>query len=183
MHSTAQRLDLHGVGEPPLEVTVEFDIRRGGWQPAPVSPLAILASHGRVGSQRALKAANALEGAIGTYGCAVALNQIGCRALSRMGRLDDYRRFAKECLDMANAVQDATSRLLVANGTGMVALGTGARCQEALRSGLRIRVFQISLLRKFLPSPGHFLQNPLLLLGFCLLRQTAAFLREALVLG
>ena len=38
------------------------DIRRGGWQPAPVSPLAILASQGRVGSQRALKAANALEG-------------------------------------------------------------------------------------------------------------------------
>jgi hypothetical protein len=90
---------------------VEFDIRRGGWQPAPVSPLAILASQGRVGSQRALKAANALEGgAIGTYGCAVALNQIGCRALSRMGRLDDYRRYAKECLDMANAVQDAKSR-------------------------------------------------------------------------
>jgi hypothetical protein len=111
MHSTAQRrVDLRGISEPPLEVTVEFDIRRGGWQPAPVSPLAILASHGRVGSQRALKAANALEGAIGTYGCAVALNQIGCRALSRMGRLDDYRRFAKECLDMANAVQDATSR-------------------------------------------------------------------------
>jgi hypothetical protein len=108
MHSTAQRrVDLRGISEPPLEVTVEFDIRRGGWQPAPVSPLAILASHGRVGSQRALKAANALEGAIGTYGCAVALNQIGCRALSRMGRLDDYRRFAKECLD---AVQDATSR-------------------------------------------------------------------------
>ena len=112
MHSTAQRrVDLHGISEPPLEVTVEFDIRRGGWQPAPVSPLAILASQGRVGSQRALKAANALEGgAIGTYGCAVALNQIGCRALSRMGRLDDYRRYAKECLDMANAVQDAKSR-------------------------------------------------------------------------
>jgi hypothetical protein len=42
---------------------VGVDIRRGGWQPAPVSPLAILASQGRVGSQRALKAANALEGA------------------------------------------------------------------------------------------------------------------------
>jgi hypothetical protein len=27
-----------------------------------------------------------------------------------MGRLDDYRRYAKECLDMANAVQDAKSR-------------------------------------------------------------------------
>ena len=52
MHSTAQRrVDLRGISEPPLEVTVEFDIRRGGWQPAPVSPLAILASQGRVGSQ------------------------------------------------------------------------------------------------------------------------------------
>ena len=50
------------------------------------------------------------KGAIGTYGCAAALNQLGCRALSRMGRLDDYRRYAKECLDMANAVQDAKSR-------------------------------------------------------------------------
>jgi hypothetical protein len=84
---------------------------------------------------------------------------------------------------MANRPRREIARLLVANGTGMVALGTGARCQEALRSGLRIRVFQISLLRKLLPSPSHFLQNPLLLLGFCLLRQTAAFLREALVLG
>jgi hypothetical protein len=27
-----------------------------------------------------------------------------------MGRSDDYRRYAKECLDMANAVQDAKSR-------------------------------------------------------------------------
>jgi hypothetical protein len=64
MHSSAQRrVDLRGISEPPLEVTVEFDIRHGGWQPAPVSPLAILASQGRVGSQRALKAANALEGA------------------------------------------------------------------------------------------------------------------------
>jgi hypothetical protein len=63
MHSTAQRrVDLRALANPPLEVTVEFDIRRGGWQPAPVSPLAILASQGRVGSQRALKAANALEG-------------------------------------------------------------------------------------------------------------------------
>jgi hypothetical protein len=62
MHSTAQRrVDLHGISEPPLEVTVEFDIRRGGWQPAPVSPLAILASQGRVGSQ-GVKGRNALEG-------------------------------------------------------------------------------------------------------------------------
>ena len=94
---------------------VEGKLPAGSWSRphvnAPVSPLAILASQGRVGSQRALKAANALEGgAIGTYGCAAALNQIGCRALSRMGRLDDYRRYAKECLDMANAVQDAKSR-------------------------------------------------------------------------
>jgi hypothetical protein len=75
--------------------------------------MAILASQGRVGSigdAACVKAANALEGAIGTYGCAAALNQTGCRALSRMGRLDDYRRYAKECLDMANAVQDAKSR-------------------------------------------------------------------------
>jgi len=32
-------------------------------------------------------------------------------AASRMGRSDDYRRYAKECLDMANAVvRDAKSR-------------------------------------------------------------------------
>jgi hypothetical protein len=31
-------------------------------------------------------------------------------ALSRMGRSDEYRRYAKECLDMANTVQDAKAR-------------------------------------------------------------------------
>lgn len=34
----------------------------------------------------------------------------GAGALFRMGRSDDYRRYAKECLDMANTVQDAKSR-------------------------------------------------------------------------
>jgi hypothetical protein len=38
------------------------------------------------------------------------LSQIGAGALSRMGRSDDYRRYAKECLDMANTVQHAKSR-------------------------------------------------------------------------
>ena len=47
---------------------------------------------------------------IGTHGCATALSQIGAGALSRMGRSDDYRRYVKECLDMANTVQDAKSR-------------------------------------------------------------------------
>ena len=47
---------------------------------------------------------------IGTHGCAAALSQIGAGALSRMGRSDDYRRYAKECLDMSNTVQDAKSR-------------------------------------------------------------------------
>ena len=47
---------------------------------------------------------------IGTHGCAAALSQFGAGALSRMWRSDDYRRYAKECLDMANTVQDAKSR-------------------------------------------------------------------------
>jgi hypothetical protein len=71
---------------------------------------------------------------------------------------------------MANAVQDAKSRASLLQ-------------MAQVWSRLQIRVFQIGLLRKPLPSPGHFLQDPLLLFGFCLLRQTAAFLREALVLG
>lgn len=50
------------------------------------------------------------RGAIGTYGSAAALSPIGCRALSRMGRSDDYRRYAKECLDMASTVQEAKAR-------------------------------------------------------------------------
>ncbi len=90
-----------------------FDIRREGWQPAPVSRWRSWhrrAVSVRSATQRALRPQMRSKGAIGTYGCAAALSQTGCRALSRMGRLDDYRRYAKECLDMANAVQDAKSR-------------------------------------------------------------------------
>ena len=35
---------------------------------------------------------------------------MGAGATFRMGRLDDYRRYAKECLDMANTVQDEKTR-------------------------------------------------------------------------
>src|SRR5262249_33426878 len=40
--------------------------------------------------------------------CRVAPYRAG--AASRMGRSDDYRRYAKECLDMANTVQGAKAR-------------------------------------------------------------------------
>jgi hypothetical protein len=40
--------------------------------------------------------------------CRVASYRAG--SASRMGRSDDYRRYAKECLDMATTVQDAKSR-------------------------------------------------------------------------
>ena len=39
----------------------------------------------------------------------------------------------------------------------------------------------IGFLDELLPGLRHFLQDPAVRLGFCLLRQTAAFLREALV--
>lgn len=45
-----------------------------------------------------------------------------------------------------------------------------------------MRPFRIRLSSELVPSLRHFLQNPTVLLGFCLLRQTAAFLREALIL-
>jgi hypothetical protein len=47
---------------------------------------------------------------IGTPGRAAALHPIGAGAASRMGRSDDYRRYASECLEMANIVQDAKAR-------------------------------------------------------------------------
>src|SRR5262245_48867603 len=101
-----------------------------------------------------------------------------------MGRSDDYRRCAKECLDMAIVVQYAKSRAsLFQLAQVWLRLPQAHDAKEAFRSRLRIRVFQIGLLRKLLPSLGHFFQDPLLLLGFCLSRQAAAFLREALVLG
>jgi len=45
----------------------------------------------------------------GTEGGLPALRRIGAGALAA-GRSDEYRRYVKECLDMANAVQDAKSR-------------------------------------------------------------------------
>jgi hypothetical protein len=76
-----------------------------------------------------------------------------------------------------------SARLLVANGAGMAALSTEARRQEATRSRGQVRAFRIGLPGELLPSLRHFLQDPALLLGLCLLRQTAAFLREALIFG
>src|SRR5262249_43770327 len=75
------------------------------------------------------------------------------------------------------------ARLLGANGAGMAALGTDARRQEAIRSRPRARAFLIGFLAELLPSLRHLPQGPAVLLGFRLLRQTAAFLREALVFG
>lgn len=48
--------------------------------------------------------------ALGTCRHAAALDPIGAGAASRMGRSHHYRRYAKECLDMANTVQDAKTR-------------------------------------------------------------------------
>jgi hypothetical protein len=101
MHSTAQRrVDLRGTSEP------------AGGHGGVRHPARGLAAGARVPAgdpgiagpcrfSACVKGSKcARRGAIGTYGCAAALNQMGCRALSRMGRLDDYRRYAKECLDM-----------------------------------------------------------------------------------
>lgn len=44
-----------------------------------------------------------------------------------------------------------------------------------------MRAFPIVLPGEFLPRLGHFLQDPAVLLGFCLWGQAAAFLREALI--
>src|SRR5262245_39864825 len=107
---------------------------------------------------------------------------MGAGAASRMGRSDDYRRYAKECLDMANTVQDAKARaLLLQMAQVMAAPDPGARRQDATRSRRRVRDIRIDLSGELLPSLSHFLQDPSVLLGFCLLRQTAAFLRKALV--
>ena len=120
------------------------------------------------------------RGAIGTYGSAAALSPIGCRALSRMGRSDDYRRYAKECLDMASTVQEAKARASLLQ-MAQVSLGPGTRRQDEIRSRRRVRAF--GLPGELVPSLGHFLQDPAVLLGFCLLCQAVAFLREALVFG
>ena len=54
MHSSARRVDYAALATRRWRAlwwgSVGFDIRRESWQPAPMSPLAILASQGRVGS-------------------------------------------------------------------------------------------------------------------------------------
>jgi hypothetical protein len=188
MHSSARAggaSDLRGISTPRRSGGVRHPAR--GLAAGARVPLAILASQGRVGpigDSACVKAANALEGGHRNIRvrCRVELNRVqGTFPHGAIGRVSSLR---KGMLGHGKRrPRREIARFLVANGAGMAAIGTGARCQEVLRSRLRIRVFQIGLLRELLPSLGHFLQDPLLLLSCCLLGQTAAFLREALVLG
>ena len=185
MHSSAQRrVDLRGISEPPLEVTVEFDIRRGGWQPASRVPAGDPGIAGPCRFSACVKGRKCARRGHRNIRvrCRVEPNRVqGTFPHGAIGRLSSLR---KGMLGHGKRrPRREIARFLVANGAGMAAIGTGARCQEALRSRLRIRVFQIGLLRELLPSLRHFLQDPLLLLSCCLLGQTAAFLREALILG
>ena len=85
---------------------------------------------------------------------------------------------------MANTVQDAKARAsLLQMAQVWLRLAQRPRRQEATRSRGQVRAFRIGLPGELLPSLRHFLQDPALLLGLCLLRQTAAFLREALIFG
>ena len=101
-----------------------------------------------------------------------------------MGRLDNYRRYAKECLDMATAVHDAKSRAsLVQMAQVWLRLAQKHDAKRQSGSRRRARGFLIVFLGELLPSLRHLLQGPAVLLSFRQLRQAAAFLREALVFG
>jgi len=85
---------------------------------------------------------------------------------------------------MANTVQDAKTRAsLLQMAQVWLRLAQQHDAQQGVRSRWQLRAFPIVLPGELLPSLCHFLQHPAVLLGFCLLRQTAAFLREALVFG
>ena len=63
-----------------------------------------------------------------------------------MGRSHDYRRYAKECLDMATTVQDAKARAsLLQMAQVWLRLSQMHGAEKQIRSQRRVRAFRIGV--------------------------------------
>src|SRR5262249_39627914 len=100
-----------------------------------------------------------------------------------MGRSDEYRRYAAECLEMASVIHDPKARatLLHMAQVWLRLRGRGGtpRRRGTIRSGRRVRGFPLGLFGKPVPGSSHVLHDLAMPLGVGVSRQTAAFLRES----
>ena len=97
-----------------------------------------------------------------------------------MGRSDEYRRYAAECLEMASVIHDPKARatlLLMAQVWLRGRPGRAPRRRGGRRgSGQRVRGFFVSLDGELVPGSSHVLHDFAMPLGLGVSRQPAAFL-------
>ena len=105
-----------------------------------------------------------------------------------MGRSDEYRRYAAECLEVASVIHDPKARaalLLMAQvwlppgKPGGVPQRRGKTRSGRRVSGRRVRAFFLGLAGERVPGPSHVLHDLAVPLGLGVSRQTAAFLRKS----
>lgn len=94
-----------------------------------------------------------------------------------MGRSEKYRRYAKQCLEMANAIQDPKGR------AALLQMAQVCHDEEEKSDQLpRLRALRIRFLGDFLPGLRHVLQKFAVFRAFGLAGHAAAFLRKPQVL-
>src|SRR5262249_39530201 len=92
-----------------------------------------------------------------------------------MGRSDEYRRYAAECLEMASVIHDPKPP----GKPGGVPQRRGKTRSGRRVSGRRVSGFFLGLAGELVPGPGHLLHDLAMPLGLGISCQTAAFLRKS----
>jgi hypothetical protein len=104
-----------------------------------------------------------------------------------MGRSDEYRRYAAECLEMASVIHEPKARATLLHMAQVLASpgrpGGAPRRRGKVRSGRRVRAFPVGLAGEPVPGPSHVLHDLAVPLGLGVSGQAAAFLRKSLVFG
>jgi hypothetical protein len=100
-----------------------------------------------------------------------------------MGRSDEYRRYAAECLEMASVIHEPKARATLLHMAQvwlrLAGQGGAASRRGKIRSGQRVRAFPLGLAGEPVPGPSHVLHDLAVPLGLGVSRQPAAFLRKS----
>jgi hypothetical protein len=103
-----------------------------------------------------------------------------------MGRSDEYRRYAAECLEMASVVHDPKARATLLQMAQVWLRLAGQRGTpergRKIRSERRVSALLVGLFGEHVPGLSHFLHDLAMPLGLGFSSQAAAFLRKSPVL-